>query len=296
MSILSSTQGTPERVWSLVALLRECDGKLSRNDAAAWLNPEFRKDEQTVGEKPTAFQQVLGAATSMGAILAIGHELQLNPACDAVSYHAFADWLYDHLISLPPEEKDAVLLELYAWIASESAKRQDASWVLEFNNSEFADIAEAALPTGADDDGDRRINTVKLPSWRRWLVFLGLMEEIVISPRHQVDMTRRLKREIARLDFERDKSIAGEDFFRTLRQKMPFIDGGWMYSDAAKRIDFAVDSHQISPILSEALRDLHDDGTLELQVLGDMSSNFRLAPNPTHKISSFYAVSVRKGL
>ncbi|CDZ54379.1 hypothetical protein [Neorhizobium galegae] len=295
MSMLSSPSGTSERVWSLVALLRELDGTISRADAAAWLNPEFKKDEQTIGEKPMAFQQVLGAATSMGAVLTVGHELQLNPTCGAETYQAFADWLYDHLIGLAAEEKDAVLLELLAWVACESARRQNHGWLLELNNNEFADKAQKGLPPGADDDGDRRMNSVKVPFWRRWLVFLGLTEEIAVIPQYQVDMARRLRREIARLDIERETSIAAEDFLRTLRQRMPFIDGGRMYSEAAKRINFSPDPFQLSPILSEALRDLHDDGTLELQVLGDMSSNYRLARNATHIVSSFYAVSVRGG-
>ncbi len=295
MSILSSTLGTPDRVWALVALLRENDGTLNRAEAADWLNPGFRKDDQTVAEKPVAFQQVLGAATSLGAVEAIGNELHLNPDLSASSYAVFADWVYDRLIQLAPEEKDAVLLELLAWVGCESAKRNNVSWLLEYNNAEFADAAEASLPPGADDDGDRRINTVKLPYWRRWLVFLGLTEEIKANPPYQVDISRRLTREIARLELERNVPIAAEAFFQALRQRMPFVDGGWMYSDAARRIGFALDPNQLSPILSQALRDLHDDGTIELEVLGDMTANIRLAPDPAHKIGSFYAVSIKEG-
>jgi hypothetical protein len=32
-----------------------------------------------------------------------------------------------------------------------------------------------------------------------------------------------------------------------------------------------------------------------LEVLGDISSNHRLHPNSTHKISAFFAVSIRGG-
>lgn len=295
MSMLSSTQGTSDRVWSLIALLREYDGKITRADAAAWLNPQYLKDDQTIGEKPIAFGQVLSAATSMGAVSLVGQELHLNPACTAETYDEFADWLYDQLISLPSQEKDAVLLELFAWVACESAKRQTSGWILEMTNTELADIADAALPSGADDEDERRMNSVKVPYWRRWLVFLGLMEEISANPSYEIDMSRRLRREISRLQVERNVSIAAEEFLSLLRQKMPFIDGGRMYSETARRINFSQDPRQLSPVLSEALRDLHDEGILELEVLGDISSNHRLHPNSTHKISAFFAVSIRGG-
>ncbi|KQY25906.1 hypothetical protein ASD32_25840 [Rhizobium sp. Root483D2] len=293
--MLSSTQGTSERVWSLIALLREHDGKISRAEAAAWLNPEFLKDGQTVGEKSGTFGQIQGAATSMGAASLVGQELQLNPACEAETYDQFADWLYRQLIELTPQEKDALFLELFAWMMCESAKRQTSGWLIGMTNSEFADRAEAALPSGAIDDVESRMNQTKVPFVRRWLVFLGLMEEINANPPSEIDMSRRLRREIKRLGLDREVPIEAEEFLRIVRQKMPFIDGGRMYLDAARRINFTPDPRQLSPVLSEALRDLHDDGTLELNVLGDLSSNLRLHPNATHKVSAFYAVTVKGG-
>ena len=68
MSLLSSTQGTPERVWSLIAALSASKGEIDRADAVKWLNPGFLKDNNEYSEKPDAFNQTLGAATSLGAI------------------------------------------------------------------------------------------------------------------------------------------------------------------------------------------------------------------------------------
>ncbi|PWE53639.1 hypothetical protein DEM27_24120 [Metarhizobium album] len=295
MSMLSSTQGTSERVWSLIALLREHDGKISRADAAAWLNPEFLKDGQTIGEKSGTFGQVLGAATSMGAVTLVGPELQLNPTCEPDTYDQLADWLYHHLIELPSQDKDAVFLELFAWLVCESAKRQTAGWPLGMTNPEFADNAEAALPSGAEGDVESRMNSTKVPFVRRWLVFLGLMEDLNANPSFEIDMSRRFRREVTRLGLDREVPIEAEEFLRIMRQKMPFIDGGRMYMDAARRINFTPDPRQLSPVLSEALRDLHDEGMLELNVLGDLSSNLRLHPNATHKVSAFYAVTIKGG-
>src|SRR3546814_527710 len=79
MSLLSSTQGTPERVWSLVSVIAGNGGALCKADAAAWLNPGFTRNGESVQEKPTAFGQVLGAATSLGAVEADAAMLRLNP-------------------------------------------------------------------------------------------------------------------------------------------------------------------------------------------------------------------------
>jgi hypothetical protein len=295
MSILSSTQGTPERVWSLISLLAASEGELSRTEAAAWLNPEFTRADQIVGERPTAFAQVLGAATSLGAVEVVGTTLRLNPACEVNSFSAFADWVHDRLVLLDSTAKDAVILEAYAWVVAQSARTGGTTWMATATNSEFADAAQAALPEGSDDDGERRINTVKLPSWRRWLTFMGLMEELPVSPPYHPFANRRLKLELRRLEFERDQEIPADDFFRQLRLRLPYIDGGRMFADAARRVGHAFEQRQISPIFSAALRDLHDDGTLEMQMLGDLGTFYRLTPDPSHKIHSLYAVVVKEG-
>lgn len=67
MSILSSTQGTPERVWSLVSLVAANDGRIERVDAANWLNPTFLENGKLVDDKES-FAQVQGAATALGAL------------------------------------------------------------------------------------------------------------------------------------------------------------------------------------------------------------------------------------
>src|SRR3546814_8755062 len=95
MSLLSSTQGTPERVWSLVSVIAGNGGALCKADAATWLNPGFTRNGESVQEKPTAFGQVLGAATSLGAVEADAEMLRLNNSCCVASYAAFCDWVND---------------------------------------------------------------------------------------------------------------------------------------------------------------------------------------------------------
>ena len=148
---------------------------MTRTEASSWLNPGFSRDGVVVSETPTAFAQTLGAATSLGAVESDGTTLRLNPACGARNFAAFCDWTHDKLIGLDSGEKDAVVLETFAWLAVESIRQGSIGWINDWANDQFADAADRALPAGSDDDGERRINKDKLPSWRRWLVSLGLM-------------------------------------------------------------------------------------------------------------------------
>src|SRR3546814_10460240 len=125
MSLLSATQGTPERVWSLVSVIAGNGGTLSKADAAAWLNPGFTRNGESVQVKPTAFSQVLGAATSLGAVEADAATLRLTPACCVTSYATFCDWVHDTLIALDSANKDAVVLETFAWLAVEADRSEE---------------------------------------------------------------------------------------------------------------------------------------------------------------------------
>ena len=61
MSLLSSTQGTPERVLSLLQVLAAHDGQMDRADLLAWLNPAFTQKTTRAIIGPAA-EQTLGAA------------------------------------------------------------------------------------------------------------------------------------------------------------------------------------------------------------------------------------------
>src|SRR3546814_15447392 len=90
--------------------------------------------------------------------------LRFTPAGCVTSYATCCDWVHDTLIGLGSADKDAVVLETFAWLAVEADRQGAAGWINEWTNDAFADAADQALPDGADDDGDRRINKDKLPS------------------------------------------------------------------------------------------------------------------------------------
>ncbi|MBB4509543.1 hypothetical protein [Rhizobium leguminosarum] len=294
MSILSSTQGTPERVWSLVSLVAANDGRIDRSEAASWLNPSFTENNQMVDDKES-FAQVQGAATALGALTLVNKGLELNPECDASNYFSFSDWSHKSLRSLDSDQKDAVILEAYAWVLARCQQEGDASWFRVMSASETADAINEALPDGSDDDGDRRMNTSKLATWRRWLVFLGLMEELPLSgsSRFHVSATKRIAREIASGNLPRDVEMTAEDFLSRIRNSGPYLDGGKMFQESARNNRITPDDRRLSPVFSSALRDLHDAGVIELKILGDRQSYHSLTGDIAHRVGAFHAVTVR---
>jgi hypothetical protein len=294
MSLLASTQGTPERVWSLLSVLAANDGSMSRAEAADWLNPGFTRGGEVVSEKPTAFAQTLGAATSLGAIEVEKGMLRLNPSCSVDSYAAFCDWVHQALILLSSSEKDAVVLETFAWLAVESDRQGSIGWVHDWTNDAFADAADRSLPEGADDDGDRRINKDKLPTWRRWLVSLGLMVPLPTSPQPHPLADGRAMRELARADIPVGQEIGADVFVAALATRLPYLDGGRMFVDAGRRTGHTPTPYQLSPLLSATLRNLHDEGAIELRLRGDAGDVTRLTHDPTHKVQAFHAVMMKE--
>jgi hypothetical protein len=296
MSLLSSTQGTPERVWSLVSLLAGNHGEMTRIEAEAWLNPGFLSAGTVVSEKQSAFAQVLGAATSLGAIEVEADTLRLATSLHPECFVGFCDWVHDRLSRLDSATKDAVVLETFAWVAVESDRKGGTGWISEETSSTFADAADRALPEGEDDDGGRRMNTTKLSAWRRWLFCLGLMTPLPLpsqqQPHHPL-VDGRLARELERAGVERGKKISAGDLLAVLAVRMPYLDGGRIYVQTMRRIGHAPASRRLSPVLSAALRNLHDEGVIELQRPGDSGDLVHLSADQPYRFESFQSVVIR---
>lgn len=293
MSLLSSTQGTPERVWSLIAALSASGGEIERADATSWLNPGFMRNGSEFKEKPEAFSQTLGAATSLGAVEAVKGALRVGSTFHAEAYPDFADWTHDRLVAMSNDEKDAVVLETYAWMAVESDRQGSIGWVHDWTRDAFADAADKALPEGADDDGQRRINTTKLPAWRGWLLFLGLLVPMPPPMPPHPSARVRAARELARCTLPRNQEIPAETFLKALAARLPYLDGGRMFVETVQRIGYGPAPGRLSPLMSATLRSLHDEGLIELWLRGDAGSVVRLTGSPTHKVQSFHAVVVK---
>src|SRR5690606_34135446 len=139
---------------------------------------------------------------------------------------------------------------------------------------------------GEDDDGGKRINREKVVAWRRWLTFLGLAVSMPAPWPAQPAPTARIAREIERSNVSGLEMAAG-GFLNLLARRMPYLDRGHLYLQACDRLGWKPDPRQLSPVLSTALRELHDEGVMQLQLSGDSPDVVALAVDQTHLIGGF---------
>jgi hypothetical protein len=182
-------------------------------------------------------------------------------------------------------------LDAYSWLAAESDRQRGLGWIYDLGREQFADDANAAL-VGEDDDG-RLMNTTKVVAWRRWLAFIGLGVPIPIP--NTVDFptpTARLARELERAGISPGTVMPAEQFLTLLAGRMPYLDRGRLFAQACQRIGHRPSGQRLSPLLSVALRDLHDDGILRLTLSGDASTHIQLAEDPATSVDAFTAVII----
>ena len=292
MSLLSRPQGTPERVWSLVAGLDALGGDLPHEDFLALINPGFTRGGALARAETSLAGDALGATYALGIAEREGPRVRLKIPEDGGSLLAFADKVHDVLCTASPDDLNSVILQAYAWLAAESHRRQDLGWLYEAGREAFADMVDTAL-VGQDEDG-RLMNTTKVPAWRRWLRFLGLSVPMPLSLIDFPSPARRVRIELRRAGTEIGAAMPAEEFLQRVGQRCPYLDRGRLFVQAAQRIGHAASLRTLSPVLSCALRDLEAEGVIELQLSGDASDTLSLAGDPSIGSTTFNAVLIHK--
>jgi hypothetical protein len=250
------------------------------------------KDSILIQSKAELARDTLGAASSLGLVQYDRSEASL---CVTVgSAEELADHLHDHLANLPPGDSNSVLFETYAWLVAESDHRGDLGWVYDLDRKVFADQANLAL-LGEDEDG-RPMNDTKVVPWRRWLAFLGLGVPLPLpNVPDYPSPASRIEREIHRARLPVGEEISAARFLTILAERMPYLDGGRLFIQASQRIGHAPRSHTLSPLLSAALWDLHDEGAIVLRPRGDSADAINLSGDQSHEIQTFNLVEVKRG-
>ena len=110
MSLLSSIQGTPERVWSLVRLLGAHKGVLGREAVLEWLSPAFVQNRQARPVSGELDGQAIGAATSLDLVRREGRGYVLT-APPPATYAAFADQTHTQLCGVAADTQENQNLE-----------------------------------------------------------------------------------------------------------------------------------------------------------------------------------------
>lgn len=289
MSLMSSPQGTPERVWSLVAGLSALGGTTSRATYDALLNPGFERDGVEVKAKSTLASDAHNAALSLALVEGARDQVSLSAALPE-NFAGFADLVHDRLIGLTSGDGDAVILEGFAWIVAESDRQNGMQWIYQAGREEFAELANVGL-TGKD------MNSTKAVAWRRWLAFLGLGVPMP-TERSAPDFptpAMRILREVERAEIAAGSTLPAAEFVALLARRMPYLDRGRLFTQACQRIGHAAPANRMSPLFSAALRDLHDDQSLRLVPSGDAADRVRLSEDASHAIDAFTTVIVSPG-
>jgi hypothetical protein len=255
----------------------------------SWLNPRFMEGGQPAREEKTAVDQTIQAAHGL-QLIDSSQRNQVRLLIDHVpeDQRAFADLVHERLIALPSDEADAVLLEAFAWQVVQVELEGSTRWIDDWTGEEFADRADAALsPTGRT--GERRFNSTKRAPWRRWIEYINLSASLP-SGHNYPYVTSRLERELTRGDLPFGREVSGDDLMRVIAIRLPYLDGGRIFSQYAARLNHNPGPRIVSRVLSTALRDLQEDGVLTLVLRGDSSDNYTLAPDQFSRARSFGAV------
>lgn len=294
MSVLSQPQGTPERVWSLIDGIQAAGGSLTAQDYAALLNPGYIREGNTIAIDPKRAQNATGVSTSLKLVVKEGDSYQFALG-SPVTPEDFPDAVHDVLLSLGRSEPNAVMLNAYAWIVAESHRRKDLAWCNDMDRTSFVDAMLAGL-TGEDEDGSRPMNTTKLPAWQRWMVFLGLCQDLPATEKTNYwhfSPARRIARELVRAEVPYGESVPLSELLSAVAIRCPYLDGGSKYSLACKAIGYVHPPRVLSAALTVGLRELEADGILDFDLVGDSRDAVQFVPDPSFRTNSFNRVTVR---
>jgi hypothetical protein len=272
VSVLSSTQGTPDRVWSLLSLLRVHAAPMSRSEARAWLDPGFKDHGREVRASPSAYAQTQGAASSLG-LVALDNDT-LNLMAQIETYGDFADQTHDLLIALPHTHPDTLLLDMYAWLVL----ALEAEPSLPMDRNSIADRSNKDRSVNKEAGGDFEFNRDKYKAWRAWMEFLGLGLDLPEAGGEAffAHPSERLSRVLHRADLPRNQEIPAAEVLTLIKTQMPYLDGGLLFRDLQSHMGVAIPSSTLSKVLSRALLSLKQNNEIEFIRVGDAGNVIHL--------------------
>ena len=87
-------------------------------------------------------------------------------------------------------------------------------------------------------------------------------------------------------------SLDAAVFLKAVAETMPYLDGGSLFDGAARRIRWKPNPRELSTPLSVALRDLHEEGRIQLKMYGDTRDAFTLSQDQTSTIKAVRTVTI----
>lgn len=291
MSLLSDTQYTPQRIYSLLRLLEAQDGPMGFDTIVTWFKPRARGFEQRGNEEDqSSIRQLIGATTSLGFIESPSQNRYRLSIVVPATLEGFADLAHEHLIGVGWDDADSVVLEAYAAVVVLTELDQQTSWLDAVAKDRAARINAAIRPGEPGKDGKvpDRFNATKYSPWLRWMTFLGLGFALPKGEFYPYPV-QRLQRELARARTAKPFDV--RDFMVLVAGWMPYLDGGRLFAASAEQARLAPRERSVSRVLSGAFRDLHDDKRITLETIGDAAQTYALASEP-HAIRSVKTITV----
>jgi hypothetical protein len=289
MSLLSTPTGRPERVFSLLSLVRSLGGCVKSSDAKEWLAPQYSSADNSgadsEGKSGARVQEVFRVARDLN-LLDADKDFWVNTCELPTTRRAFAQHVHVHLCGLPVEHPDAVLLRAYAWCAAYTEANGTAA-LLTMTASDLAREIAAGLGRKSEVDDDKVFNTTKLPAWKDWMAFLGLgWNDLPGFTGFIPDPSRRIEEEIHAL-LPSDSRVDAGSFLTAIAKTLPYLDGGSLFEEACKQGLAPPPVGQLSRMLSQAIRSLEENGVLRCEMDGDAKSGIGLFPDPLSKTNQF---------
>ena len=274
VSLLTATSGSPNRVYALLRLLHSADAPLTVDDITGWLNPRNLVGGSEVYRPKEGLDQTLSAARSLRLISEGAPVSPIVSVPDTIE--AFADVAHRQLCSLPADDANVVVLRVYAWFLIRSDQNPSSL----YRPGREALVAEIDGAFPRSDGGEAKIfNSTKLAPWVRWVTFLGMGSELPNTPfyPHPAErVLRELRAIAAESDFDRDLDF--REVQSLLSARMPYLDGGEYFLEMSQRVGFR--GRFMSRVLSNVLRDLHEERQIQLIALGDSADRVPFAPDP----------------
>jgi hypothetical protein len=285
MSLLSTPTGRPERVFSLVSLVRALGGRVKSSDAKEWLVPQYRSAEASTQKSEERAQEVFRVSRDLKLLHA--HEddwvgtSELPATRRGLALHVHA-----HLCGLSPEDPDAVLLRAYAWCVV-YAEANGAAALITKTAGELASEIAAGLGRPEEGDDDKSFNTTKLPAWKDWMAFLGLgWNDLPGTTGFLLDPSKRIEEELVNLTSDGPR-VEAEQFVEAIAKFLPYLDGGVLFEEACDNGLTRPPKGRLSRILSQALRALEANEFLRCEMEGDAKKGIALFPDPLSLTNAF---------
>lgn len=277
MSLLSTPTGRPERVFSLISLVRALGGRISSEDAKEWLAPQYRGAEAGPPKDRERVREVFRVARDLKLLEAEGDDWVSTVELPSTR-RALATHVHGHLSAVPVDHPDGVLLRAYAWCVAFVESNGVAALVGKTAAQLASEIA-TGLGRSKEGDEEKSFNTTKLAAWKDWMAFLGLgWNDLPGFTGFLPDPARRIEEDLGTLTGDKQR-LDAEAFVAAVSRGLPYLDGGPLFEEACSKGLTRPPKGRLSRVLSQALRALEGSEVLRCTFDGDSKKGVELFPD-----------------